>query len=333
MGSVWILGAGFSRPLGGPLLSELFSEAAGFLLEYRHKHPGGILKAEFFEERDGVVNAYKDLLNRKRIANAEEFLELLDKGVRREFGSDSRLKVELRGLPQAPELLLEHAKKVLAAECNEFVYDVDVTNDERALPYKRWLKQLTNQDAIVTFNYDTLIEEVAKFCNPLWVPVPLQADDPNDGKCSVFKLHGSVDWEFIESETVQVTRNKKPYDLVNQGKSIAIAHPGNSKMQLSRINFGRLWDQAKSVLRTADVIHIIGYSMPPSDAYGREFLLDAVRHSDAKRIEIVLGPGASDDKLRLMRMLERASSLECAVRDASVFGQEYLALYDGSSGS
>jgi hypothetical protein len=191
---VWILGAGFSRSLGGPLMFDLLSLASRrrilraypqhiseqdadlifWLFHCGAGFPEGPLHPDW-DNFGGKVGG------ERRWQDAEEFLDIVDSarterakaGLLEEvFGAlhahplahalKSRLP-SVFGVDELPdrEHLLKTAKRMVAASCCTFLDGVDrdvAREKERWRPYQQWLGHLRANDTIITFNYDLVVE-------------------------------------------------------------------------------------------------------------------------------------------------------------------------------
>jgi len=191
--TVWILGAGFSRALGGPLLSDLFR-----LEPWRHltqefpesDFPG--LATELWaskvifnygKDRQYWDNAEKFLataenafvtglpeeegdLNRRRavfIARASDALQQLQHHVEVGLPSDKTWEERWRALCATfRERAHLRIRRALAAECMRFCA---APYTEVWEPYRAWAKSLRGgRDHLLTFNYDCAVEISFKLC-------------------------------------------------------------------------------------------------------------------------------------------------------------------------
>lgn len=125
---VWVLGAGFSQPLGGPLLTDLLTQQS------RNKllacYPG----KDWIVSR--VAKTVRDLYSSHRYvseatpgarlwANAEEFLTYLDtaaEGSLRHRRTIDQLTGELKEFAPSPhKAMAGMARRLIAAECSAFL--------------------------------------------------------------------------------------------------------------------------------------------------------------------------------------------------------------------
>jgi hypothetical protein len=314
--TVWVLGAGFSRSLGAPLLHDLFQ-------------PESIEEARVYFPEAGFPKLSVDLMaaraayNRgKSIANLwadpEQFLAFVDDA----YGGYSSARREhlkilaTRKRPDEPGLdlfsntaaplariigedLRRAARRALAAETSRFLMS-DRTS-ELWIPYQHWASQLGQEDTIITFNYDLVIDFLGDSFS-----IPLPNEKPEPGKIPVFKVHGSVNWVEDGSSWRRVREFEALTDPA--GACPAIAAPGRSKALNGAPPFPELWAQAEEKLNQSQWVIFLGYRFPPTDALAKQRLLDALRKPGGRRlrrVDTVLGPNVgSDDSHRLSTLLE-----------------------------
>lgn len=329
----WILGAGFSYPVGGPLLSDLFtplsweltegrfggrqeysvitpdSRAAHWLYNYGRKFPQGVLRSWQKWTPPGEI----------LWAHAEEFLARLDTVSGPDGAPFERRALEFLNHQnpgaslQSPTIagLTDAAQRLLAAECSGFVTALK-KDDERCLPYRRWVAELVRpEDLVVTFNYDVLVEQLTKWFGGPIVQVAPSSAVRDSQSCPLIKLHGSLDWR-CDPGTSEVTcqqDNEFALKRICTSNELAIACPGQNKIARSK-NLERLWTFAMAELADADVVVVLGYRMPQMDAFARKSVFGALKVSGAEHlgVHVVLGPSAPGDPLttRLMELLARA---------------------------
>ncbi len=194
------------------------------------------------------------------------------------------------------------ARRLVAAECCAFLKGADPSTEKWA-PFKRWLTSLGEHDSIVTFNYDTVIETLARATNfeRLATVIPGQgfADAP---KVNFLKLHGSVNWQF-DGTRFRVHEDDE-FALDCPDEQMVIASPGPSKLAVAT-RLGELWTIAETVLRNATAVVFVGYRFPPSDASSRRRLFMALVQNEQPYLALhtVLGPDKSDPATTRIRSL------------------------------
>ena len=184
--SVFVLGAGFSKPAGMPLATELIpllveqlqlEEMRAWLTDL-----GERLAYLCADEKGG--DSFP--LNIEQVFHYARFdIEAY------------RLKQQLApvGRGDGPGTPWAHGESVEAwlQYLEDALRDVIIEQDNAAnlAPITRWAQAVGEDDAVLTFNYDTLAERALRESGKPWTHgLP---SDPNSG-IPVFKLHGSIDW-------------------------------------------------------------------------------------------------------------------------------------------
>jgi hypothetical protein len=323
--TVWILGAGFSRSLGAPLLADLFSEESleRVRLAYPTLEPDGRLPwvdeivrlylggAYGLKHRPGVERQWE---------HAEEFIEKLELASRDPKGLEhdnfvamsKRFNNGPRGINRTPHLFTddpqalkidaihECALRLLAAECDVFRHGKEVSG-ERWDPYQTWAKSLGRHDTVLTFNYDIMLDLLSRSLpkeKAFWIPDPQDLLEAGGDKLdcpTVLKLHGSINWLREGRKFLRADRNKARPEPDSAGLyadkgAMAIATPGHSKrtMVTDPMGLQGLWDRAAVALREAKQVVFVGYRIPPTDSYTRQWLTQGLAGND--HIGIAMGP-------------------------------------------
>lgn len=304
---VFIIGSGFSRPAGLPTSNELLDIAV--------QNPLMLEDDDFNRWRKHLSEIIKELEPDNGL-NIEQFFDYAQFDV--EFwkmknqispsddGESERKQSWLNDITKEVYLIISKKQKE-AEEKNKIKYIINFAN------------QLTAQDTIVTFNYDTLVESIFKRLNIKW---DHGLDDFVEQNISVLKMHGSIDWIILKRGTLKDKPEKfqklysrydiyvreqnhtpadKPeyiWELWRHTDTYAI--PAFSESPISSFQYGlghaglgrfkRLsmlpgsylsWHEAGSALYNADEVYVIGFSMTQYDLMCRMYFLDVIQ----KRIE------------------------------------------------
>lgn len=346
---VWILGAGFSRPLGAPLLNEIFTEASFSLSQAAF--PGSEFPAYGTCKPRNVLTAYElgggDAGRRPPQGqlrglwfNPEQFIERLTM-----FHEETKVwpDVLTRQTGIDTSRLLESAKRQFAAEVSEFLMPKPDLASERWEAHKRWVRGLDpDRDAIITFNYDLVIEHLlsedvagkdAEFVIsaergkvPLTMPV--------------LKMHGSVDWREIDGKLHRDDRQLSA--LTCKEDELAIGVPGAHKTAFSK-RHPWLWEIAKQLIANAASLHFVGYRLPETDGLALKTICDALRNGFDRyprlNVNVVLGPNPSPDRNRLDAIVRRLNpfgaspSLQDSVCVHNMWTQDYFNTFDFELGA
>jgi hypothetical protein len=165
------------------------------------------------------------------------------------------------------------------------------------------LKKLHDGDTILTFNYDTTIEESFDSAD-LWSPVDgygpnvyghsldwgkkwfasRHAARDQQTKVLLLKLHGSVNW--VLDKTNKVRLKPRPYVVrTMRGRpsfeKISILPPGWYK-RIDKNPYKQFWRLARRKLEQCESLVIIGYSLPETDLLARALFSEAVRSREAR---------------------------------------------------
>lgn len=309
-GTVWILGAGFSRGLGGPLFRDLFRSD-------QRIHASGVKLPKSAIDLMGLYRKYADQETAASVGvlwrDPEEFIEVLESAKAPGRARDL-LNVQS---PGTPDELADLARRLLAVECSQFLRGAN-PESERWQPYQTWSSDLNKTHTVVSFNYDRVIEMLGNRHATKFYSVVVPTDEValsrvrHMGCAPVLKLHGSVDWVTRNGRVEQDTSDDLPATAVS-GTDIVIAVPGPEKGEFGRRfkEIGSLWRAALEATKNAGRIVFLGYRFPVTDAFARVQFLNAIKFAAKgqrlKRVEIVLGPDERHpDVARMQRLLSFA---------------------------
>ena len=161
------------------------------------------------------------------------------------------------------------------------------------------LRHTSHGDTIITFNYDTVIEESWPQAASVWSPrdgygliagastkgwartwrAGRAATSKSKSEVQLLKLHGSVNWTLYPTRDVRL--KERPY-VVKTRKG----NPSSEKCEIlppgwhKRIHvnpFRRLWRQARLKLENCSSLAIVGYSLPETDVLARALFMEACR--------------------------------------------------------
>lgn len=328
---VWILGSGFSKGLGGPLLDELLTDKAR--IETHDQYPG-------LPERQIVYDFFRKYGpdGAKYWAHAEEFLDFVDAAIeepsskRRQFLE--RLVKGMGDTTPSVEDFRKLAILAIAAECSTFV-DRGSVESEAWEPYVSWAVKRRPNDSVVTFNYDQVLEKLgtAQYVAHLserTVVRPGTASGVAEKNCPIYKLHGSTTWGIDRTGGFSAFNTNEFVSLKGDPGNIfrnLIATPGATKLSHCEGLLRPLWDKAVDKIMKADVIVFMGYRFPPSDSFSRRMILGAIGQNARPylRIHTVLGPSIhADATVRLVSMLKHVLEGEGRQRLATGYAYEIV---------
>lgn len=206
MTKIFILGAGFSKPAGLPLGTELFK----IILEESKKSSlyGNILKNDIDSFLDYYNKNFETSITEKEI-NFEELISYLDiehflglKGSDTFSGEGNRSQLVIKNL--IAKILWKKVEKM---------------SDKDFKLYDSFIEKLEPHDIIISFNYDTILE---KCFERLQKPYRLFLDrykyvefmsggiDTDTQEVILLKMHGSIDW-------FDITNYENSYQIFKEG--------------------------------------------------------------------------------------------------------------------
>ena len=278
---VYFVGAGFSAPLGIPVVRSFWSQSVDAYFANRAAHP------EFEKVRAAIHNLNRiKTFYRTNLRDIEEVLSLLEMDDL--LNDQDRLKTYQKYISDvvrhytpsfAYEPSLPIMEKVLSSDPKWRLYgDLflgllhgNVMND--GSDRRRGLQiVMTAEDtayAVVSMNYDLLFETIARHLNDQGWSEPkisLEAVTPDDqsrrpGLLPLAKLHGTVENDQIVPPTWSKGRNR---DVIPA------------------------WKCAFACLKQASEIRFLGYSLPDGDAYARYLLRAAVAENERlRKIDVI----------------------------------------------
>lgn len=311
----FIFGAGFSKPAGMPMATELIPLLEDRLdLDEMRKWLRGVReRLEWLSGRDPRTGGLR--LNIEEVFHYAHF----DIEVHR-----LRQHLEPVGRYDGPGTAWNLADSISAwlTYLERDLCDVIWEAERRAdlSPITRWAATIADGDSVLTFNYDTLVEralsDVAKAWNHGFAGMI-------DG-IGVFKLHGSIDW-LVAHRQAQFSKLDLLFDKANSNRldrttghieddcrlwrcrtkeqlhdwlagrdgqstpeqtsptTVGIAGLGAYK-QLHQIpGLGRVWTEAMRALHEADQVVVVGFSMSNFDAMAQLQFGDVVRRRQLER--------------------------------------------------
>lgn len=264
----YVIGAGFSAPLGLPVMSNFLAKSKDLFYNAPESFPDFERVFEEIKWLSYAKNFYStDLLNIEEILSIQEMNEFLE-GRRlpadfskyiidtihaytpkfEEFGRASNWYQNVFNRGKSAELLGLFITSILGV----------AFNTDRSLGPTQMISETERKTrySIISLNYDMVIENYADFLSksfgmPGGYQNFLETDgyDPTWEKCNLAKLHGSVHTGDIVPPTWA------------KGN-----HPSIVKT----------WKIANSILKDSNHIRFIGYSLPVADSYLKYLLKSAV---------------------------------------------------------
>lgn len=288
--SVILLGAGATRGVLGernppPPLDRDFFDIASQL------SGGGTRRLAARVTRD-VFDLYRHVSG----VSLEQYFREIE--ARAEIGEFAKSKNKPKDWARRQSDLEELIRRVLIQTTN------DLTDIERAM-HANILKRIRPGDSIITFNYDTVVEESIASNGARW--------DPSDGygfKASgvtldwarqwrarhtptrsrrsdfhLLKLHGSINWTLYSTNNVRL--KPRPYVVrARNGAPVfdkcSVLPPGWHK-RIDVSPYRQLWRKARLELERCSSLAIVGYSLPDTDLIARALLAEVSRLRAARK--------------------------------------------------
>lgn len=300
---VFILGAGFSKPAGFPLATDLTSQLADRYLQIAGKDHDF---AAFVEH----VHDLHTWLNRAQPTtklNVEEFFDYVSILIEHQKLDQHLCRVGRHdgdGTAWVESETYDTWLKNLESD----LLDVLSGHDQKADlgPIIRFAEHLRPSDVVITFNYDVLLERSLNELGTRWSH---GLDDHQDGAIPILKPHGSMDWirqprscklsirhtsrifSKVDENRSQPDRSKqnwhgedeydwelhrfvnlarchefiKNQDVIQADFAFGLAGLGPSKAPSRIAGLGAVWKHARDALFNAVDVTIIGFSFSPFD--------------------------------------------------------------------
>lgn len=281
---VYVLGAGFSAPLGLPVMSNFILKAKD--IYFSNQEDYGHFKEVFdlLNKMSVIKNFFKtDLYNIEEILSILEMNEYINES--REFERFKKFIIDvinystpeyevMRNIPgNWHQFILGNTD--LKRKYGTFIStlaNLKVEQIESGYNEPRqfsWEKASTDIEySIVSFNYDLIIENYFNYINKHFI-LSSELKEP----LKISKLHGCVQKGNIVPPTWNKSSNQ---ELIKE------------------------WQEAWSLLKNANQIRILGYSLPITDSYIKYFLKSAILESvHLKKLDVItLDNDNQETKLR-----------------------------------
>ncbi|NDQ55746.1 MAG: hypothetical protein GZ088_01580 [Acidipila sp.] len=270
---VFILGAGASKACGLPLTNELLPDIVSSLgTKPVRKRALNFIKYlyPYFELTWG------------NYPNVEELLSLMDVYV--EFSK--KVKSSHKFEPDEVEELKDELLTAISVSLSERTAKVKIQNTQ----FFRLAQIMRPGDVVVSFNWDVLLESALTELKRGW-NYELKGD-----KLALLKPHGSVDWFDGETTRIKASLTSPVIEKIGRlrvfqyfrmprlrSRMTPVIVPPLIRKKWKYREFDRIWRCAWRALRTANEIHIIGFSLPPADLHVKFVIRSAVRINEETR--------------------------------------------------
>jgi len=306
---VFIFGAGFSKPAGMPLATGLLPLLLDELKldEMREWLDGMRERLAWLSGHDQQQGTFA--LNIEQIFHYAHF-DIEVHRLRQHLASVGR--GDGPGTPWKQSNSVRAWLSYLEEALRDVILECDEKSDLASI--KRWAKTVNDHDAVLTFNYDTLVERALVQEGKAWNHGTGRDEDEG---IAVFKLHGSIDWivahrseSFRKLDVLFDKKNVKRSDgktghieddfrlwrcrtpeqlknwiegrdlqLVPKGASprtVGIAGLGAYKELYQIPGMGYVWVHGMRALYQADLAVVVGFSISDFDAMAQMQFADVV---------------------------------------------------------
>lgn len=320
---VFIFGAGFSKPAGMPLATEVLPMLVKKmpLDEMRQWLDGLRERLAWLSVSEGQTAAFA--LNIEQVFHYAHF-DIEVHRLRQQLAPVGR--ADGHGTPWNEAESIESWLSYLEDTLRDVILERDAASN--LAPINRWAEAIGKRDAVLTFNYDTLVERALAGLN---IPWNLGFESHKDRGIPVFKLHGSIDWIVAHrSETPSKLdllfdkqnangsqgntghveddsrlwrcrtieqlsqwidgRDWQIVPLVASPRTVGIAGLGAYK-QLHQIpGLGPVWAHGMQALGQADVAIVVGFSLSDFDAIAQMRFAEIARarHRKERPLRVVV---------------------------------------------
>lgn len=309
--NVFILGAGFSREAGAPLLNdfldrsrEIYDDPVSNLDEYersqfadvfRFKREVAKAREKFRIDLDNIEQLFGLVEMASRLgttppATRDATVYLIAKTLQLALASPSKrppIRLTLNPVWSRQASWVNYLQRSLTAGD---VYEADIYTHFALLISGKYddPKKLANRSsAVITFNYDLVLDDALTRVGvqPDYQLAVARSEASMNGDLSVplLKLHGSTNWTICgrcqqvhvlgkkATESPSTFRSMVCEKCRERGLRLLLVPPSWDKSEYSNV-MQPVWKRAIEELRSATRICVIGYSMPETDAFFK-FLL------------------------------------------------------------
>lgn len=313
--NVYILGAGFSADAGLPLLGNFMNrmkDALPWLVAQKWTKEVEAIRNLLRFRQESAAAAYRVQIN---VENIEDLFSLAA------ATDNSRLETDL---VRAIAGTLAFAEKTAASPTitiqvpEDFSVPTSWTDlGERKFHANRYdyyvgvlsghfSGHASDDNAFITFNYDTLVESAARRLGIPWSygfagrrmryePHGSYSPSMGDG-FRLLKIHGSVSWALPGKRGQKLTPFDT-YDQVRQAQLVPVIVPPTWKKGSMKY-VDDAWSGAVAAIEQATRVFIVGCSLPATDVHFRYLMAAGLRNNISLRSIYFVNPAADEDAVR-----------------------------------
>lgn len=314
---VFLLGAGFSKPVAFPLANELLS--------FVQIHLNASMNMSDIDFKKGL-NTFINGIEPSLLSNVELLFTYIDLallnhsvGIFTHYASPEDLRLFRMRFSGTLVRAFDNAHFKLVGE------------KQKVEIYRKLCDKLKAGDTVITFNYDLIVEQglweqkkwtfldgygLKKDVNDFQAPFggTYPSDLATESLIKVYKLHGSLGWIYDDLNEQIIFRGMPNYfqdaRLLYCEKNLYVAgarwDEGTTLIEptyIKRFNcmpILDIWKHAFQALQQSNELIIIGYSMPEADAAAYTFLTSGARTSMISSITVVNPDNSVFDKFEMI---------------------------------
>lgn len=322
--NVYILGAGFSAERGLPVVKNFMFEmrdAYDWLLSAGRVHEYQAIERVLEFRHDAAASAYRVKID---LENIEELFSLASAstGFKRSRDLSKSIRVAIAATLDYCRTKIAERKVFVYGPCAIPFYkpylkasEILGQHEYRDIPaYQHYLRSMlcstdgsTVENTILSFNYDTLVEEALSNMNVGFSygfktnTVSYRANLRKFAKPDVklLKLHGSVNWAHLEQAGTGVSQLTvfDTYDAVREARAVPDLIPPTWRKVFDG-NLENVWDDAIEAIKSATRIFVIGFSVPETDTHFKYLLAAGLQSNISLRDIVFVNPDSGLETFR-----------------------------------
>lgn len=317
--NVYIIGAGFSRAAGMPLMTEFYEKMRDAATLNDNVSASGKEAIKTIQKARADLTAVREKLN-MNLDDIEELLSLIDAAYPAERGDTSSVSISVRKAISATLCSYERPARNITVTGNPSdpgswnrllpTGGYVAPNQSAVDPYDYFAELITRNldpefkenetDTVISFNYDFILEKALERIGRAFEYgiEGMRWDGPRtleDSPLVIIKLHGSINW-YQQDGGLCVAAD--PQELIDgPGRYPLLAPPTWNKSSPVGV-LPQLWSRAREAISKATRIVVIGYSMPKTDPYFKYLLAAGLKDNHDLQKLCVINPQNLDQIYR-----------------------------------
>ncbi len=296
MRTTYILGAGFSRYAGLPLLNDFFFKAKDIYIRLQ-ANPKSDESKRYLKSFKIIFNLQEEYAKAKNymntdLLNFEELFSIIEMDA---FISDTRKKKTIvrTHFPLFIQKVIHDCtwdknmqlvKKGKYDKYEDLVTALFGNKSTSSGITATFLKNDINS-SIISLNYDLVIEEAMKNISSKTTKVLISGGHTSKfyaENIPIVKIHGSLNY-YRDKNNLAIEK----YDAINE--SIPVIIPPTWNKTGNKAMVGE-WQKARQMLAATERLVFIGYSLPVTDAYVKYLLINGLKECQNLKEIIVINP-------------------------------------------